>query len=158
MRLITFYRRPVAHLLVACLLQPIGICVTVTSNAILQQPPHVTEDVEAHVGRRVGSNERSGRCAGTSVVGAPRITCMSSQLDREQSITFFLCFYTVMYRFSVANDADFISGPGCAVATGENGERSSCSSGSSIGDDAEIDFSPLDALASAIGGEGRQLL
>lgn len=66
---------------------------------------------------------------------------------------FFFVFTRFLHRFSVANDADVISGPGGAVATGENDESSRCSSGSSIGDDAEIDFSPLDALSSAIAGE-----
>ncbi len=86
--LITFYQRPFTHPPVAYLLQPNGFCVT--SNAILQPPPHVSEDVEAHVGRRLGSDQRRGRCAGEGVVGASRITRMSSTRSRTECHTFSL--------------------------------------------------------------------
>ena len=88
MHLITFYQRPFTHPLFACHLQPIGFCVT--SNAILQPPPHVSEDAEAHVARRVGSVGRSGRCAGQGVVGASCITRMSSTRSRTECHTFSL--------------------------------------------------------------------
>ncbi len=119
---------------------------SIASSGSLQQPPRFQEDVEAHVGRGVGPDQRGGGCAGARLVS-------SSLPSARASVALRLCFDAVYRRFSGVNDADDIDGSGFAATAAEYDDNSSSSS---IGDDAEIDFSPLDALASVNGGEAWQ--